>query len=71
MSEERATFEVVNTIPQIESYRAVGAAVFEMWSDGTIKVLTTFNPGHTAEDMAAACKSAERYAANLNGAWAF
>lgn len=68
---ERATLEVIRTIPHIVSYRAVGAAVFEILSDDTVKLLTAFNPGTTAADMAAAVASAERYAKVLNQARAF
>jgi hypothetical protein len=63
--------EVIRETPTIEGYRAVGAAVFEIYSDGMVKLLGAFNPGYTAADMAAAVASAERYAANLNQAWAF
>jgi len=60
----------VLTIPYIVSYRAVGAAVFEIYNDETVRLLTAFNPGTTAADMSAAVASAEQYAKTLNMAWA-
>lgn len=68
---ERATLEIVTEPVHIECYKAIGAAVFEILSDDTVKLLTAFNPGVTAADMAAAVASAERYAKVLNQAWAF
>ena len=71
MSEERATYEVITSEKRIEEYRAIGSAVFEIYSDGTMKCLTVYNVGTTDADMTAACSSATQYATALNNWMAF